>query len=346
MTLNLSSGEAGWNPFAELGIPPESFSDSELDGASDELGFSTLRDAYCRVALGATLDELREHGLDILITHGAKEAFWTISATLRNPQRGLLLPQVAWPGYGQVATGLGLPAVHYDFSRPASSVARMTRGGPALLLVNSPHNPSGFELQSDDRAQLERAAASSNCELVFDETLRTFGSHVSAERRLGQKLRRLAGALRIDSVSKWLGMPGLRVGFVTGARTRLLELAQYRDRVSSGVCSLAQAAVAKVLHHPSLQAALAVRLRGLRSTAAQLAALLRAARCELAGDFPLYAWARPEDPRALSNGVLTLPGCQIEVADGARFGAPGWFRSCPHGSSSIIASLQQGMRAQ
>ena len=344
--LNLTSGEARWNPFAALGIPPESFSDSELDGGTDELGFSTLRDAYCRVALGATLEELREHGLDVLITNGAKEAFWVISATLRSRQRGLLLPQVAWPGYGQVATGLGLRAVHYDFSRPVSGIARMTCGGPALLLVNSPHNPSGFELRADDRAELERAAASGNCELVFDETLRTFGTHAGVELGLGQKLRGLGGALRIDSVSKWLGTPGLRVGFVTGARTRLLELAQYRDRVSSGVCSLAQAAVAKVLHHPSLSATLAVRLRGLRSTAAQLAALLRAARCELAGDFPLYTWARPEDPRALSKGVLTLPGCQVEVADGARFGAPGWFRSCPHGSSSIIASLQQEMRTQ
>src|SRR6187431_314553 len=79
--LNLTSGEARWNPFAALGIPPESFSDSELDGGTDELGFSTLRDAYCRVALGATLEELREHGLDVLITNGAKEAFWVISAT-------------------------------------------------------------------------------------------------------------------------------------------------------------------------------------------------------------------------------------------------------------------------
>jgi aspartate/methionine/tyrosine aminotransferase len=222
----------------------------------------------------------------------------------------------------------------------------MTREGPALLLVNSPHNPSGFELQSDDRAELERAAASSDCELVFDETLRTFGSQAGAEPELGPKLHALAGPLRIDSVSKWLGMPGLRVGFVTGARTRLLELAQYRDRVSSGVCGLAQAAVTKVLRHPGLRAALAHRLCGLRSSAAQLTALLRATRCELAGDFPLYAWARPEDSRALSNGVLTLPGCQVEVADGARFGAPGWFRSCPHGSSSIIASLQQGMSLQ
>jgi aspartate/methionine/tyrosine aminotransferase len=337
--LNLSSGEARWNPFEALGIRQDCPSASELASGQDELGLSGLRDAYCRAVLGGTLRSLRQHDFDVLITNGAKEALWTIGATLAEPQRGVLMPRVGWPGYGRVAKGLGLRSWYYDVAHRSSYVAELARARPALLVVNSPHNPSGHELGAGARAELQRIASSVGCELVFDDTLRSFGRRAVERARLWPQKAGLASALRVDSVSKWLGMPGLRVGFVVGPRARLLELARYRDQISSGVSSLAQAWVAKVLAHPGLPAVLGARLKKLRSAACQTAAWLRSVNCQLDGEFPLYAWARPADPTALVDGVLSLADLKLEVADGALFGAPGWFRLCPHNSPSLRALL-------
>jgi len=90
-----------------------------------------------------------------------------------------------------------------------------------VVLLNTPHNPTGYALTPAQVARINRAVAPYDCVLAMDM--------VYAMNALDPQAMRTLGGLDpertiyIDSFSKKFGLPGLRLGFAMGANPELLE---------------------------------------------------------------------------------------------------------------------------
>jgi aspartate/methionine/tyrosine aminotransferase len=333
--MDLASGEALWDPFRALELMPNELSAGAYAGLHDEMGMASLRDVYCRTALGCSLAHLQSEGFDVLITNGAKEALWVAFAVLVRDHGSVLMPHVAWRGYRNILEWLGLRAIHYDPARPETSIARLPKSRTGVLLLNYPHNPTCAELSNHDADAIREESLKARCPLIFDDTLRVFSRRPRARTLSIDRLHGYRHAIRVDSASKWLGIPGVRVGFAIGARNTLRCLARYRDHLSSGVSVVSQTAVERVLGHPALASALEARLRHLRALTRRVTAFLKGEGCRIDGSLPLYVWARPGRRGTVRDGALRIGGLHARVGDGANLGAPGWFRLCPHNAPEL-----------
>ncbi|MEM9928889.1 MAG: methionine aminotransferase [Bacteroidota bacterium] len=136
-------------------------------------GVSELREAIARkkaLLYGCSLDPDTE----ITITNGATEAiFSTISAFVR-PGDEVVIFEPAYDSYGpaiQVNGGqvvpirLKSPAYRIDWEEVKDSLSPKTR----MIILNTPHNPTGTVLQRSDLESLQELITSTDILLLADE---------------------------------------------------------------------------------------------------------------------------------------------------------------------------------
>ncbi|MFJ2990614.1 pyridoxal phosphate-dependent aminotransferase [Collimonas sp. NPDC087041] len=195
-----------------------------------------------------------------------------------------------------------------------------------LVSIASPQNPSGIRTS---RVEIEKLLAlmdkkSPEALLFIDETYReaTYGDDVMVDSFAGLDSRIVTGA----SVSKALGAPGLRTGWLTVAdpdlRARLV-IAKMNTVISGSV--LNETLAAALLRNK--ESVLAPRRRLLADALEELAAW-----CE--GEHKRVEWIRPDagalsclrlrsdvfDDAAVSRFWDLLPGHDLQLASGTWFG--------------------------
>jgi threonine-phosphate decarboxylase len=84
---------------------------------------------------------------------------------------------------------------------------------PALCLLTNPHNPSGVLTTALDMMRVVRAAAASDTWLVIDEAFIDYAVGES----LTEEATRWAEVVVLRSLTKFYGMPALRVGYAISA---------------------------------------------------------------------------------------------------------------------------------
>ena len=209
-----------------------------------------------------------------------------------------------------------------DLDELAASLSPKTK----LVSLASPQNPSGVRTS---RTLVERMLAllearAPQTVLFIDETYReaTFGNEAVPDSFAGLHPRIVTGA----SVSKALGAPGLRVGWLTVAdadlRSRLV-VAKMNTVISGSV--LDEALAAALLRHRD-------KVLGPRRQLLAEALLQLAAWCE--SERPRVEWIRPDagalcclrlradkfDTAAVSRFWNLLPRHELQLASGAWFG--------------------------
>jgi aspartate/methionine/tyrosine aminotransferase len=209
-----------------------------------------------------------------------------------------------------------------DPDRMAAALTPRTR----LVSIASPQNPSGVQVS---RADVERllasmATRSPQALLFIDETYReaSYGDRSAMESFAGLDPRIVTGA----SVSKALGAPGLRTGWLTVAdpdlRARLV-VAKMNTVISGSVLDETLAAV--LLQHR--EQVLAPRRRLLAQALDRLSAWCEAERARI-------DWVRPDagalccmrlrteafDAAAVARFWALLPRHELQLASGTWFG--------------------------
>lgn len=209
-----------------------------------------------------------------------------------------------------------------DLDKIAAALSSKTK----LVSVASPQNPSGVQMS---RAVVEKLLAllESRCPqaiLFIDETYReaTYGESVPVDSFAGLHPRIVTGA----SVSKALGAPGLRTGWLTVADADLrarLVVAKMNTVISGSV--LDEALAAALLRNR--EGVLASRRRLLAAGLEQLTAWCETERQRI-------EWVRPDagalcclrlradafDDAAVARFWNMLPSHELQLASGAWFG--------------------------
>lgn len=184
------------------------------------IGIPALREAIAEHqtrCYGLTWDPQSE----VLVTTGATEAIAAAMLALVEPGEEVVALEpfydsyaasVAMAGGRLVPVTLAPPAYALDVDALRGAVTDRTR----LLLVNSPHNPTGAVLSADELAALATLAIERDLLVVTDEVY----EHMTYDGRPHVPLATLPGmrerTLTISSAGKSFSFTGWKVGWVSG----------------------------------------------------------------------------------------------------------------------------------
>jgi hypothetical protein len=219
-------------------------------------GSPELREAVAALYAGADADQ-------VLVTTGTAEANFLVTWWLVEPGDELVL---MLPNYMQIhglAHGFGGVVrpwwLRADRAWRPDATALDALVGPRTkaIVVCNPNNPTGAVLTAEEMNAVVRAAARAGAWIVADEVYR--GAEVLRD-RTPSFWGRYDRVLVTGGLSKAYGLPGLRIGWILGARDAIDALWARRDYTTIGPAHLSDA-LARVALSPRVHARLTQRTR-------------------------------------------------------------------------------------
>lgn len=171
-----------------------------------------------------------------------------------------------------------------DWALDLDRVAAAIRPNTRVISVNFPNNPTGKVIDAEDFARLAELCDERGIHLFSDEVFR--GVELDPSRTLPQAADLSERALSLNVTSKSLGLPGLRIGWIT-CRDRELRSRLERAKHYTTICN---SAPSEVLARIGIKA----RTQLLERSRAIIAANLPAFEAFFAEFEDLFEWRAPD----------------------------------------------------
>jgi aspartate/methionine/tyrosine aminotransferase len=151
----------------------------------------------------------------VQIVTGASEALVALMWLAAEPGANVILPLPGFTTFSALPQSLGLETRFYRVSREngfridPDEIKSLADANTKLILVNSPHNPTGATISDDDMEALHDFAAERGIQLVADEVYHPIyhGTPTSSAARL-------SNATVIADLSKAFSIAGVRTGWM------------------------------------------------------------------------------------------------------------------------------------
>lgn len=228
-----------------------------------EAAFRAMKEGYTGYTPAAGLPELRaaiaqhlsiSRDVDIypdtvVVTPGAKPILFFTLMALINEGDEVIYPDPGFPIYESVinfvgAKGVPLPLREdVEFRFHLDDLKKAISDRTRLLILNSPHNPTGGLLQADDLAAIAELAHHHNFYVLSDEIYSRIlyeGKHLSIIQFPDMKSR----TILLDGYSKTYAMTGWRLGY--GVFPQPLVEGIVRLMINSNSCTCAFTQIAGI----------------------------------------------------------------------------------------------------
>jgi N-succinyldiaminopimelate aminotransferase len=217
------------------------------------MGLPVLRQALARHAQ-------RHYGLDfdwereIVVTSGATEALTDCLMALLSAGDEAILIEPAYDCYRPIVEAIGAKAVgvkldERGWALPVEAIARAVTPRTKLVLVNTPHNPSGRVFGRAELEALAEVIRAKNLLLVCDEVYEhlTFDGipHLPMIAMPGMRER----TVRVGSAGKIFSLTGWKIGWVMGPAPLIEVIAKAHQYVTFTTSPALQIGVAHGLDH-------------------------------------------------------------------------------------------------
>ncbi|MBT6211894.1 MAG: pyridoxal phosphate-dependent aminotransferase [Woeseia sp.] len=255
--------------------------------------------------------ELREHVLrqanldgrlstdNVLITAGAAEANYLALRQLVDAGAEIITETPGWPQAAVLAKGIGaktriIKRRNEDWAFPLEDLAAAINSRTAMIFLSNPNNPTGRMLCEKELREIVALAQPHGTYVVIDEVyagLEWTGTRAPSIAGLYER------GITTGSVSKALGLQGLRTGWMISPDCQVIRDALILRENSSEIMNILGEAIAEIALRPlRYETAMAVaRAEGLANLE-QLDAFIES-DCDL-------TWTRPE---AGLIGLACLP---------------------------------------
>jgi len=203
-------------------------------------------------SFGRTFDPDNE----ITITAGATESTYSVIAALISPGDEVIIFDPAYDSYNPVVRLNGGVPIHinlspFDFSVPWDVVRAKVNERTRMIIINTPHNPSGAILMEDDMEELQKIVLDNDLLVLSDEVYERLIfdglQHQSVLRYPGLSENSLA----VFSFGKTFHATGWKVGYVAASRPLMEEVRKAHQFVTFAVNTPVQLALAEYLQTPA-----------------------------------------------------------------------------------------------
>ncbi len=220
----------------------ESLSISELlrfePGANERfmnLGLGYTESPGCpklRTAIAGLYEEVSPE--NILVFSGAEEAIYLYMKGFLGPGDHAIVHAPCYQSLSTLAQQNAGKIDHWHadpdngWQLDLDDLERLIRPETRLIVVNTPHNPTGWLMSADDWRQLHQIAAARNIMVFCDEVYRE--SEYDVENRLTAGCDMGPHSLSLGVMSKTYGLAGLRIGWIASLNPDVIErLALLKD---------------------------------------------------------------------------------------------------------------------
>ena len=204
-------------------------------GYTESQGDPNLREEIAKLYPGIKA----EH---VLIHAGAEEAIFNTMNALLAPGDHVIVQFPCYQSLAEIAETIGCDVTYWklengpdwqlDFDFLREQITPKTK----LVIVNTPHNPTGYQLSSEDFQQLSDLSNQYGFHLFSDEVYRYL--EYAEKDRLPSICEINENGIALGVMSKAYGLAGLRIGWiVTRNRDVYEKLASYKDYTS--ICNSA-----------------------------------------------------------------------------------------------------------
>ena len=198
---------------------------------------------------GATYDPETE----VTITSGATEAIFDAVASVVHPGDEVIVlepcydsyvPGIELNGGVPVLVPLQLPDYRIDWGAVAAAITPRTR----LLMINSPHNPTGSIMTADDIAALTAIVQRSGIYIVSDEVYEHIIFDGARHESLSRHPELAARSFVAGSFGKTFHVTGWKVGYVVAPAALTAELRKVHQYVTFSTMTPVQHGIADLLN--------------------------------------------------------------------------------------------------
>ena len=217
--VHLEIGEPDFDTPEHIKAAGKAAIDANLTHYAPNAGIPELRDAIAEYATrfrGLDVPYKREN---VVVGPGAKMIIWNLCAALLDPGDEMIYADPAYPTYAAAAGYLGAKAVparlleslnwRLDLDEFLAKITPRTK----VVILNSPHNPTGGVLTREDLQTIADAAIRHNFLVISDEIyarmVYTPEGFVSISQLPGMQERTIV----VDGFSKSYAMTGWRLGY-------------------------------------------------------------------------------------------------------------------------------------
>ena len=216
-------------------------------------GLPQLREAVAddtNQRLGITVDPA-----EVVITPGGKPIMFFVILALVEPSDEVLYPNPGFPIYESMIRFVGGQAVPYglredrDFDVNVDEILEKITSHTRLLIVNSPHNPTGGVMSRAEVARLTQGLAGREIFVLSDEIYNRLiyeGEHTSIAQFPGMK----DWTIILNGFSKTYAMTGWRLGYGVMRTDLARQIALLMTNSNSCTSSFSQLAAVEALRGP------------------------------------------------------------------------------------------------
>lgn len=199
-------------------------------GYSEARGTVELRTALAKTYQDTTAEE-------IFVATGAIEANFLLFNVLVQPGDHVIVVDPAYQQLQSVPKALGadvelLSVIHDDgYYYDLNELRAMVRPNTKLIVINTPHNPTGAMLSEQQIIELIDIARENDAWILSDEAYRWI-EHPGGEKIPAPMRGRYEKGISVGTVSKPFGIPGLRIGWFAAPAEITQAAWAIRDYVS------------------------------------------------------------------------------------------------------------------
>ena len=151
----------------------------------------------------------------VQVVTGASEALTVLMWLSAEPGANVIIPMPGFTTFSALPESLGLELRYYQVSRDngfridIEEIKRLANARTKLILVNSPHNPTGATISDTDMEALHDFTAERGIQLISDEVY-----HPIYHGQRTRSAARLPHATVISDLSKAFSVAGVRTGWM------------------------------------------------------------------------------------------------------------------------------------
>jgi aspartate/methionine/tyrosine aminotransferase len=287
----------------------------------------------------------------VVVLTGASEGISALFSLAAEPGANLVLPFPVFPAMPVMARAWGVEVRSYQLSKDegfahrADSILAAVDDRTRLVLVNTPHNPTGAVIEPAELARLASALAEREIPFVVDEVY-----HPLYFRTPVPSAARLPGTRVLGDMSKALSLSGLRIGWLIEPDARR------REQIvnARSYFSIASSPVSEALAVMALDAAPKILARLTSVATANLALFERFAQehrhaigwQKPGGGTVAFPWlvdgrdSRPFAIELAKSGVLVAPGDCFDAPSHFRVG----FGAASSGFETALSRMSEVVR--